>query len=49
MEIKKNCGEYISPDVKVIELQMQEIIAASNDATYSISNYTSGYSGEEDF
>ena len=49
MEIKKKIGEYTSPNVQVIELQMQEVIAASNNTTYSIGDYRPGYSDEELF
>lgn len=49
MERTNKNGEYVSPIVTVIDIEMQEIIAASGDPTYSVGNYTSGYSEEEDF
>ena len=42
-------GDYISPDASVIVIETQDFIAASNDTTFSIDGYTSGYDGEEDF
>lgn len=42
-------GEYVSPIVSVIDIEMQEVIAASNDTTFAIGGYTPGYSNEEDF
>ena len=42
-------GEYISPDASVIVIETQDFIAASNDTTFSIDGYTSGYDSEEDF
>lgn len=31
MEIRKSKGEYLSPEVEVMELQIQGVIAASGD------------------
>ena len=42
-------GEYVSPVVSTLEFEMQEVIAASNDTTFTIGDYTPGYSNEEDF
>lgn len=49
MERKNKNGEYDSPIVSVIDIEMQDVIAASNGVTYTIGDYSSGYSEEEDF
>lgn len=41
--------DYISPRVELIDIQMQEIIAASLDTTFTIGDYTPGYTEEENF
>lgn len=46
---KNKNGEYYSPIVSVIDIEMQDVIAASNGITYTIGDYSSGYSEEEDF
>lgn len=38
METRKNKGEYSSPEVEVMELQMQDVIAASNDVEVTVSD-----------
>ena len=42
-------GEYISPDASVIVIETQDFIAASNDASFDVNDYTSGYGEEEIF
>ena len=42
-------GDYVSPDASVIEIEMQDLIAASNDASFDVNGYTSGYGEEEIF
>ena len=49
MERKNKNGEYDSPIVSVIDIEMQDVIAASNGITYTIGDYSSGYSNEEVF
>lgn len=42
-------GDYVSPDASVIAIEMQDLIAASNDPTFDVNGYTSGYGEEETF
>ena len=42
-------GNYVSPDASVIAIEMQDLIAASNDASFDVNDYTSGYGEEEIF
>lgn len=42
-------GDYVSPDASVIAIEMQDLIAASNDASFDVNDYTSGYGEEETF
>ena len=49
MKRNKKRGDYVSPDASVIEIEMQDLIAASNDASFDVNDYTSGYGEEEIF
>ena len=49
MKRNKKRGDYVSPDASVIVIETQDFIAASNDTTFSVGDYTSGYDSEEDF
>ena len=49
MERNNKRGDYVSPDASVITIEMQDLIAASNDARFDVNDYTSGYGEEETF
>ena len=49
MERNNKRGDYVSPDASVIEIEMQDLIAASNDASFDVNGYTSRYGEEETF
>ena len=49
MKRNKKRGDHVSPDASVIAIEMQDLIAASNDASFDVSGYTSGYGEEETF
>ena len=49
MERNNKRGDYVSPDASVIEIEMQDLIAASNDASFDVNDYTAGYGEEEIF
>ena len=49
MERNDKRGDYVSPDASVITIEMQDLIAASNDASFDVNDSTSGYGEEEIF
>ena len=49
MERNNKRGDYVSPDASDSTIEMPDPIAASNDASFDVNDYTSGYGEEEIF